>query len=360
MNRKTLFLQRGSASALAGLALFAGCFNSGERWEFQPGPPPTPICTAGDKRCTPVGYEVCELSGGVAGWTVKANCFEKGLVCVESLERCAQCAPSGTACNGNQVVRCDAEGNIAEVLEACDNDAGFACRGGGCIELCDLASTQKSNVGCEYWPVDLDNARISASSNASAQQFAVVISNPQPDVPVKVRIFQDDGQPGDVPAPVEIANSIVAPLNLQVFKLGPREVDGSADGTFNTGTHTALTRRAFKVETNFPVVAYQFNPLENASVFSNDASLLKPREAYALDDTTLQSTYVVAGWPQTIAITDDPDTNFSSTSPIALRAFLTVVGTRENTTVRVTPKTRVIPGGPVPETKPNQIGRAHV
>lgn len=338
----------GSGAALA--ALFAGCFDSGQRWEFKPPPPPKPVCTEGETRCTPVAYERCETVAGAAAWVVKDECYTKSLICVQELHRCALCYPGTTGCRGNEVIECGDDGEVASVLKSCDNSAGLACRGGSCIDLCQEARTRKSNVGCEYWPVDLDNARISATSNAAGQQFAVVVSNPQPDVPVKVRIEQDDGQPGDAPAPVEIASSIVAPLNLQVFKLGPREVDGSPDGEFDSGTHTALTRHAYRVTTDFPVVAYQFNPLENANVFSNDASLLKPREAYAVDEPTLQTTYVVSGWPQTIAITDDPDTNFSPSSPIALRAFLTIVGTREATQVRVRTTARVLPGGPVAET----------
>jgi hypothetical protein len=61
--------------------------------------------------------------------------------------------------------------------------------------------------------------------------------------------------------------------------------------------------------------------------------------------------YAVLGWPQTIATTDDPDTNFSSTNPSDLRAFLTLVGTRPDTHVRVKTTTRIIGGGPIPETE---------
>jgi hypothetical protein len=190
---------------------------------------------------------------------------------------------------------------------------------------------------------------INVTSNAAAQQFAVVVSNPQPDVPTEVHIYQDDSLPGEPGAPYEIASSIIAPRYLQVFKLGPREVDGSADGEFDTGTHTAVTRHAFKVTSSFPVVAYQFNPLENANVFSNDASLLKPREALDFGGS-LQPAYVVAGWPQTIAITDDPDTNFNPQDPINLRAFLTIASMRDRVTVRVKPRTAVVGGGPIPET----------
>jgi hypothetical protein len=337
--------------ALLATALVAGCWNSGERWVFDnSAPPPKPKCTAGQTRCTPVAWEECEGEGLNAAWVVKDDCYSKGQTCVESLERCADCAPGSQGCKGQDVIQCGSDGKVANVIKTCDTKKGVVCRAGDCADLCLLAQTEKSNVGCEYWAVDLDNARISASSDAAAQQYAVVVSNPQPDVPVTVRIFQDDGQPGDAPAPTEVAASVIAPLNLQVYKLGPREVDGSADGTFNTGTNTALTRHAYKVTTNYPVVAYQFNPLENANVFSNDASLLKPREAFTYDDNVFQTTYVVAGWPQTIAITDDPNTNFSAAFPIALRAFLTIVGTREKTRVRVTTKARVVPGGPVSAT----------
>ena len=335
---------------LLATALAAGCWNSGERWVFEGGQPQKPACTQGETRCTPVAWQRCDYQGVDLAWVNVDECYSKGLTCVESLGRCAECEPNTKSCKGDDVVQCGADGKPASVVKTCDTSNGIACRSGDCFDLCLLARTQKSNVGCEYWGVDLDNARISASSNAAAQQFAIVVSNPQPDVPVDVHIFQDDGLPGDPPAPYEIQSSIIAPLNLQVFKLGPREVDGSADGTYNTGTHTALTRHAYKVTTNYPVVVYQFNPLENVNVFSNDASLMKPREAFTYDDDVFQTTYVVSGWPQTIAITDDPNTNFSAGAPIALRAFLTIVGTRENTHVRVTTQARVVPGGPVAAT----------
>lgn len=336
--------------ALASVALLGSCFDKATRWEELPPPPPIPpICIVGQERCS-WGFERCADIGGIAQWSMVDDCPAKGMVCAPTLLKCAACLPSSAGCKGQDVIECDAEGNIAKVVETCDTSADIACRGGACMHLCSRAGIERSNVGCEYWAVDLDNAMIDATSNAAAQQFAVVVSNPQPDVPVRVTISQDDGVPGDAPAPIDIAEAIIAPLNLQVFKLGPREVDGSPPGHYNVGTHTALTRHAYKIATNYPVVAYQFNPLENANVFSNDASLLKPREAFSYEGDTLRKAYVVAGWPQTIAATDDPNTNFNPLDPIHLRAFLTIVGTREDTTVRVTPKAAVVPGGPVAAT----------
>ncbi|HVY49356.1 MAG TPA: IgGFc-binding protein [Minicystis sp.] len=343
-----------AALALALAALVAGCFESGLRWERIPPPDAgAPACDQGTERCSGEQVQRCAPGDdGQLGFQVEDDCGARGLVCATGLLRCTVCQPNALLCSGQEAMQCKADGSGAEAIRTCDPSAGQACREGTCVDLCHQALEQKSNVGCEYWAADLDNADIDPVSDAAAQQYAIVVSNPQPDVPVTVHVLEDDGQPGDPPNPVEVASAVIAPLNLQVFKLGPREVDGSPDGQFNAGTHTALTRHAYEVTSDFPVVAYQFNPLDNVNVFSNDASLLKPREALTFsNDGSMQPAYVVAGWPQTIAVTDDPDTNFDPSDPINLRAFLTIVGTRAGTHVRVHPTTKVRGGGPVMATK---------
>jgi len=349
-----------SSLVLAALAA-ASCFNPGTRWDdtgpaVTHPPPPTMECALGAQRCAVGKIQSCASTpeGGTA-WSDVTDCAAQGMVCSSLTFECKNCVPDTTTCQGQDVMLCRHDGSGADATQTCDPSTGSACREGICQNLCQLATIERSNVGCEYWSVDLDNAMIDATSNAAAQQFAVVVSNAQPDVPVHIRVFQDDGNPGDPPAPYEIAGATIAPYTLQVFKLGPREVDGSPPGEYDTGTNTALTRHAYKITTDFPVVAYQFNPLDNVNVFSNDASLLKPREALALDGPALQTTYVVAGWPQTIAATDDPNTNFNPSAPINLRAFLTIVGTHEDTTVQVIPKTTVVAGGPVATTPPGGL-----
>ncbi len=333
------------------------CFDSGLRWQPLPEePPPGPVCVAGAQRCALGKLQRCE--GTTPTWATTTDCTASGLICAPDVWTCTECVPNQSTCEGTSVRSCNADGTKGPVTATCDVTQGIACRDGACFDLCARATTQRSNVGCEYWAVDLDNAMISVTSNAAAQQFAVVVSNPQPDVAAVVHVFQDDGQPGDAPAPIEVQGATIAPLNLQVFKLGPREVDGSPDGEFNTGTHTALTRHAYKITSNYPVVAYQFNPLENANVFSNDASLLKPREALTPTTDGLLPAYVVAGWPQTIAATDDPNTNFDPTSPIHLRSFLTLVGTRENTKIRVHTRAAIDDGGKLPKTPANGVYEA--
>jgi hypothetical protein len=346
-----------AAMSLSFMALALGtwpsCFDRGDRWDDLPPPPPPPLCDLGAVKCG-VGLQRCEDTDRGVRWVTVDDCQAKGLVCASAELGCRDCIPFQNGCSGLDVVACKPDGSFGAVVETCDPDAGEACRNGTCPPLCTLAETERSNVGCEYWAVDLDNAMIDATRNASAQQFAVVVSNPQPDVANEIHIFQDDGAPGDPPAPLEIASAIIAPLNLQVFKLGPREVDGSPQGEYNTGTHTALTRHAFKIVSKFPVVAYQFNPLENVNVFSNDASLLKPREALTYNAGVMSTAYVVTGWPQTIASTDDPNTNFNPSDPTDLRAFLAIVGTQEETTVRVKTTAAVVGGGPVHASLPGE------
>ena len=335
--------------------LVAGaCFDSGLRF-LEPigGSPPQPLCEVGDKRCNPIGIEICSQTDEGLQWEQVEDCAAQDLICVPVLHECKVCIPNQPFCQGQTTAVCDQTGDDFQVTGMCDPSQGEACRSGSCPNLCVLATEEKSNVGCEYWAVDLDNAMIDASRNAAAQQFAVVVSNPQPDVPVEVTLFQDESLPGDDHDEIEVANAIIAPLTLRVFKLGPREVDGSPEGEFDTGTHTALTRHAYKITSDFPVVAYQFNPLENVNVFSNDASLLKPREALTFGSGLIRS-YVVAGWPQTIAITDDPNTNFSSANPLNLRTFLTIVGTQDATRVVIEPSTAILGGGPVPDLGPKE------
>lgn len=337
---------------LAATVVSASCFDRGDRYR-APVTRPTVDCTEGTMRCTDV-LERCDFTSDGLAWTIVDDCAEQGLVCAPTLLACKPCIPDQTRCLERDVVRCEPDGEAETFVETCQAEAGEACRVGACRNLCEVATLEKSNVGCEYWAVDLDNAMIDDTSNAAAQQFAVVVSNPQPDVPVSVRVFIDTAAPGEPSAPLEIASANLAPLNLRVFKLGPREVDGSPEGTYDTGSHTALTRQAFRVESDFPVVAYQFNPLENVSVFSNDASLLKPREAVTNDSDGMVLSYVVVGWPQTIAATDDPSTNFNPLNPIHLRASLTLVGTRDDTAVRVHTTAGIVAGGPIPATDPGE------
>ena len=347
--------------AVVACTLTACKFDRADRWDDVSEPP---ACQQGATRCS-WSLELCVGAGENAHWHVIDDCHAKGLVCASTLLKCTMCQPSQKFCDGNNVSMCTADGAGFTLAQTCDGTAQSSCRDGACIDLCAHAAKVRSNVGCEYWGVDLDNAMIDPTSNAAGQQYAVVVSNPQPDLVAHIKIEQDDSLPGEPAKISTVAEANVQPWNLRVFRLGPREVDGSAEGEFDTGTGTAITRRAYRITSQIPVVAYQFNPLDNVGVFSNDASLLKPIEALVDAPGSMRPAYVVLGWPQTIASTDDPETNFSPSDPIDLRVFLTIVASQPDTHVRVTTTTRVIPGAgmrgttlaypPVAETQPGGL-----
>lgn len=338
------------------LVLAMGCsYDPGDRWVEPSRTALSSGCNEGSVTCKGSELLRCALTReGELVWQTERDCGTQGLVCVPALAGCAVCEPSTGYCDEQVPFSCRADGSGYDERDACAPLEGTACRAGRCVDLCREATLRRSNVGCEYWAADLDNAASSASPNAAEQQFAVVVSNPQPDVPARVTVTRDDSTPGSEPELREIISDDVPPFGLQVFPLGPREVDGSPPGQPELATHTALTRAAYRVQSSVPVVAYQFNPLDNVDVYSNDASLLKPVEALVDDQSGMGLAYVVLGWPQTIAITDDPLTNFSASDPSALRAFITLIGTRDETHVEIVPTARYVAAEGVAAVEPGE------
>ncbi|MCA9670705.1 MAG: IgGFc-binding protein [Myxococcales bacterium] len=293
------------------------------------------VCEPGETTCR--GDTALRCTDDGTGLVVVKDCTVDNQVCTKN--GCKTCQPDATQCFGEKLLKCNGDGSgyLAEPLFTCDLKKGEVCDSGGCTNACELARKNKSYVGCEYWAVDLDNAVVQIGA-AAAQQFAVVVSNPSP-LTAEVTVTQNDAKPGETPIITEVTKRTVAPNALEVILLPAREVDGSPPGEFDTGTGTAWTANAYKLSSSVPLIAYQFNPLSNAGVFSNDASLLLPVSAVSLDSAGTQGApYLVMGWPQTIATTSDPSTNFGSD----LRAFLTIVGTREETEVKIKLSTAII------------------
>ncbi|MBI2895505.1 MAG: IgGFc-binding protein [Deltaproteobacteria bacterium] len=225
-------------------------------------------------------------------------------------------------------------------VAACDLGAGEICVGGECRDACDAAVDRDVNVACEHWAVDLDNASIGTDADASNQQFGVAVANPgERSAHVVVEI--NHSAPGDALDLEVVAEADVGGGEMVVFDdLPRREVDGTPEGSYDwqtpepAGSH--LSSNAFRITADRPIVASQFNPLANEDAFSADASLLLPASA-------LDGRYVVLGWPQTVADTEDPATDFGS----HLKTFVTIVGTAPDTLVQVTPSTDTVQGDDV-------------
>ncbi len=291
------------------------------------------VCTPGQSGCVGNTYSICNDDG--KGYTAQTQCgtgANPSKVCVVD-RGCLPCFPNLTRCRGFDVTRCAADGFGEAVVETCSASLGETCLDGECKNACEVAAQNKSYQGCEYFAVDLDNAGLSDTLNAAGQQFSVVVSNPSP-LPADVVVEQNDAMPGAIPQPTVVKTVRLEPGDLRVIDLPQREIDGSTPGLVDDGPGTFLSSAAYRIRSSAPIVAYQFNPLENVNVFSNDASLLIPTAA-------LDKTYMVMGWPQTIADTDVPETDFEEN----LRATLTIVGVREGiTTVSIRAKTATIAG----------------
>lgn len=307
-------------------------------------------------------------------------------LCVRGLG-CRICRPEETFCLGTDVAMCNGDGTASSVIEECDVENGFVCDLGRCRNLCELALENRSYQGCEFFGVDLDNAALTALNNASGQQYSIVVSNPGT-LATEIVVEINRAAPGEAPVLEELERLNLLPGDLEILNLPRREVDGSSsmagcsastdcDGTescwcsggvviedpppvgdthtgclcrltgttdgVDDGTDSAITSNAYRVSSVFPIIAYQFNPLDNVGVFSNDASLLLPSSA-------IGRRYTVVGWPQTIAHSaTNPNEDFDPSSDDEdLRAFLTITGTAPSTHVTITlsPQVRaVVPVG---------------
>jgi hypothetical protein len=307
------------------------------------------ICTeVGEQACEGTTHVTCVMAGEFLS-SEREDCAAMGQICVRDLW-CVLCRPGEVGCQDNNAVVCNEDGSAWELVEECDISMGFACRDGACVNLCDQALAEQSYMGCEFYAADLDNAAIAVGRDAASQQYAVVVSNPGREETL-VTIERNDAPFGMPPVVTEVTSAVILPGDLEIFELPRREVDGSTPGGLNDGTHSNISSQAYRVRSVLPIIAYQFNPLSNFGVFSNDASLLLPTSAIGRE-------YTVVGWPQTIADepSRNPDYDFDVSGPGEdLRAFLTIVGTQPGTHVTLTlgymgPRiAQVIGGGGIPD-----------
>jgi len=283
-------------------------------------------CSTGDVQCRGREVWVC-TSGDFA----QSEICPDDQVCALGLG-CRACQPGRPFCSGQEVRLCDATGSDSTLTMECP--ASQACRGGLCVDACAAAADERSNVGCDYYAVDLDNEYDNGlgSGSAAQSQFAVVLANPS-DVVVQARVLQSVGTVG-APAETQVGTWTINPHDLVRIDLAAREVDGSIGHT-HEGPGTFVSPNAYHVLTNFPVVAYQFNPI--IQEYSNDASLLIPVPA-------LDTHYRVIGWPTTnpIAVAGLPHI-----AGIPDHSFVTIIGTTPGTQVRVTLGGPIVASGPL-------------
>jgi len=181
--------------------------------------------------------------------------------------KCQACIPGLKSCQGSKAIACKLDGSGQEVVKDCAA-ADQACLAGTCVDPCSGDLKSNTHAGCRYWAVDLDNAvhkNGNQTFDAQNMQFAVIVSNTVglvSGVTAKIKVRSGKHVTEHVVQPGYLAALQLPDPN---WGLPPQNLDG-----------TTIADRAFEISSNVPIVAYQFNPLENYGVFSNDASLLLP------------------------------------------------------------------------------------
>lgn len=256
-------------------------------------------CEPGASRCEGNNLEICGEGGTHYNYaeTCEGVCYEGG---------CHDCMPGKDDCDGSWIVRCNETGDGYDQVEDClPDESGNICQLGQCVSLCLDNMKLNTNVGCDYWAADLDQVNEKDADNI---QFSVVVSNVHESIAAKIQITNHDSS--------VVEEGSVGAGELRVFNLPPQNIEGAIKAPL-----------AWHVVSTIPIIAYQFNPLENAGVFSNDASMLIP-------ENSLGSRYRVMTW---------------SERRNSLRAYMTIVGVGdEPTTVTVRTTAKTLGGGGVP------------
>jgi hypothetical protein len=157
---------------------------------------------------------------------------------------------------------------------------------------CDQAEAGVSAVGCRFYGVDLDQ-----NGGLEFDQYAIAVSHPQAAADANVTVEQ---KVGGVWAPV--ATQLVSPLTLFAFPLPDKHHQGSG----------VMVGGSYRVSSDVPIVAYQFNPLIQGAA-SSDASLLYPVTTW---DTLNRAVHWGGGYG---------------------RGYLTIVAGADDTTIEVIP-----------------------
>ncbi len=272
-------------------------------------------CEPGDRECTPQNQtKVCRPDG--SGWDLTPCGDQK---CIDGA--CLNCVPLSKKCVGTEVHRCTEDGSHYEFLEDCETEkTGRLCHLGLCVELCKYNEKFKTNLGCDYYAIDMDqyDAKDPLDPWGPDAPFAVVVSNTTEAFAATVVVSRDGNLVKQVSAP---------PRKATIIALDPLNIVG-----------TTKAKLVYRIQSNLPIVAYQFNPLENVGVYSNDASLLLPFNA-------LGKRYMVLAWPSI---------GYNPAFQMLASNFAVVGVGDEPVPVRVRVTARTLAGGGVPSLSAGQ------
>ncbi|PKN44700.1 MAG: hypothetical protein CVU59_11040 [Deltaproteobacteria bacterium HGW-Deltaproteobacteria-17] len=325
--------------------ILPACDDSGSNKPFNSNNSNNGECTPGTIECEGWTARTCQADHTWTEEQCPVNCVYG--------EGCVPCSEGERYCQENTVMQCNASHELEPVLDCPEQEA---CLFGQCVNRCHPSMLTTSNVGCEFWAVDLDNEAVvtmMGTNDAAAQQFAVVIANVN-NFPVTAYVYKNVARFGEPVAETAVQpdNGIGMPIqvpakSLVQIDLPQREVDGcmgqNSSYEMYSGPGTFVSSHAYRVVTDGPVVAYQFNPI--IQQFSNDASILIPTQA-------LGQHYYVLGAP-----TANPFSMAGFTQEsIPDHTSVTIMGVTPNTIVNVYTTHKVMASGgdsglAIPETE---------
>jgi hypothetical protein len=259
----------------------ATCKPDGKGYDQQACPDQAPVCYGGtcllcqpdQTDCAPpsepggasTGLRKCAADGQSA--TIIHTC-PSGQSCFDGA--CGLCTPGSMRCTNHYAERCADDGAAWQIVEDCGSK-GLTCLGGLCVNPCSADFKSNTNVGCDYWAVDLDNAVDTGGGktyDAQNAQFSLIVSNTSSaEAAVTVTLGADPAAAGAKTKTWTVPAKDLLVINLPDKSWGLK--NQNQEGTNVNGM-------VYRVQSTQPIVAYQFNPLQNFGVFSNDASLLLP------------------------------------------------------------------------------------
>ncbi len=264
------------------------------------------------------------------------------------------CIPNTRVCLADDLPGvCDEAGD--EFVPQARCESGSICSEGACLDPCEIAEESRSYIGCEYWPVELENNLLFDEDETSTPEapFAVVLANPNAE-PANVTVYTPEGEiheaipevfiPVGLPSEAFTSQTVYTQVLGAAFNpigdplTGPmRNVSVPPGGQLQIlfprrqpeAYTSTISRISWRVVSDRPVVAYQFNPICCNYSFTNDASILLPRGA-------LTENYMALTYP-----------NWLSPSGLSSPATLTVVAIEDNTEIEIRLRDpRILPGDP--------------
>jgi hypothetical protein len=140
------------------------------------------------------------------------------------------------------------------MLENCDNGIDDNCDGNAdtdlvCLSQCEQAVVQDSYFGCNFTALDLPQFN-------TDKLYGIIVANPSNTGTANVTI--------STPAGV-VATFAVPPLSVETYEETNRTQNLPGAGIYTLG---------YRIESDLPIAAYQFNSLDTVNAASTDASLL--------------------------------------------------------------------------------------